>query len=138
MFVWIDKTGSASKDAIRKYRYSLHGMRPEYHRLLTRGKRVNTIAAMSSTGIIALDLTTDTLNGEVAELLRQAGIIALFLPPYSPDLNPIEEAFGYIKGYLRKHDKLFPYPADLIKTAFDSIIEEHCQAWISNSGYLYL
>ena len=96
---------------------------------------------MSSTGIIALDLTTDTVNGdkffdflrgslipnmmefngmnprsivimdncsvhhveEVTELLRQAGIV-LFLPPYSPDLNPLEEAFGYSKGYLRKHD----------------------------------
>ena len=140
-FVWIDETGSASRDAIRKYGYSLRGTRPEYHRLLTRGKRINAIAAMSSTGIIALDLTTDTVNGdkffdflraslipnmmsfngtnpqsivimdncsvhhveEVTELLRQAGIIVLFLPPYSPDLNPIEEAFGYIiKRILKK------------------------------------
>ena len=77
---------------------------------------------------------------EVTELLRQAGIVVLFLPPYSHDLNPLEEAFGYIKGYLRKYDELFPQsipsPIDLIKTAFDSITEEHCQAWISDSGYL--
>ena len=39
-------------------------MRAEYHRLLTRGKRVNAITAISSTGIIALELTTDTVNGD--------------------------------------------------------------------------
>lgn len=72
---------------------------------------------------------------EVTELLRQAGIV-LFLPLYIPDLNPIKETFGYTKGYSRKHDELFqsiPFPIDLIKTAFESITEEHCQAWISDS-----
>jgi len=43
---------------------------------------------------------------EVREVLQQAGIIVLFLPPYSPNLNPLEEAFSYIKQYLRKHDEL--------------------------------
>ena len=49
---------------------------------------------------------------EVRELL------VLFLPPYSPDLNPLEETF---RGYLRKHDELFqsiPFPSDLVKTVF--------------------
>ena len=169
MFVWIDETGSATRDAVRKYGYALRGMRAEYHRMLVRGQRVNAVAALSSNGIVALDLTTDTVNGdtffdflrgsliqnmmpfngtnpqsiivmdncsvhnvqEVKDLLWQAGIVVLFLPPYSPDLNPIEEAFSYIKGYLRKHDELIQ-----IKMAFDSISGEHCQAWISDSGYL--
>ena len=43
---------------------------------------------------------------EVKELMRQSGIVMLFLPPYSPDLNPVEEAFSYIKNYLQKHDQL--------------------------------
>lgn len=177
MFVWVDETGSATRDTIRKYGYALRGMRAEYQRLLVRGKRVNAIAAMSSTGIVALELKTDTVNGDiffyflrgslipnmmpfdgmnprsiivmdnctvhhvqaVKEILRQAGILVLYLPPYSPDLNPLEEAFSYIKGYLRKHDELFqsiPSPLDIIKTAFDSISEEHCQSWISHSCYL--
>ena len=177
MLVWSDETGSPVRDAIRKYGYALRGMRAEYQRLLTRSKRVNAIAAMSCTGIVALELTTDTVNGdkffdflraslipnmmpfngtnphsvlvmdncsvhhveEVKELLKQAGIVVLFLPPYSPDLNPLEEAFSYFKGYLRKHDELLhsiPSPLDLIKTAYDSISEEQCQAWISDSGYL--
>jgi len=38
---------------------------------------------------------------EVLDLFQQAGILVMFLPPYSPDVNPIEEAFSCIKSYLR-------------------------------------
>ena len=39
---------------------------------------------------------------KVRELVEEAGYELLYLPPYSPDLNPIEEAFSKIKGILRK------------------------------------
>src|SRR3954469_23951601 len=39
---------------------------------------------------------------EVRELIEGRGCEVLFLPPYSPDYNPIEEAFSKIKGLLRK------------------------------------
>lgn len=39
---------------------------------------------------------------EVRELIEARSCELLFLPPYSPDLNPIEEAFSKIKGLLRK------------------------------------
>jgi transposase len=38
----------------------------------------------------------------VRELVEGRGCQLLFLPPYSPDFNPIEEAFSKIKGLLRK------------------------------------
>src|SRR5215216_7300125 len=38
----------------------------------------------------------------VRELIEEQGCELLYLPPYSPDLNPIEEAFAKIKGVLRK------------------------------------
>ncbi len=75
---------------------------------------------------------------EVLDLFNQAGILVLFLPPYSPDLNPMEEAFSYIKSYLRKHDELLqavPNPQDIIGSAFYSITVNHCQSWIYHSGY---
>lgn len=61
---------------------------------------------------------------EVEEHFRQAGVVLLFLPTYSPDLNPMEEAFSCIKSYLRKHDSLLqaiPDPAIVIKEAFSAI-----------------
>jgi transposase len=38
----------------------------------------------------------------VRELLEGRGCELLYLPPYSPDLNPIEEAFAKLKGLVRK------------------------------------
>ena len=73
---------------------------------------------------------------EVRSLLEEAGILLIFLPPYSPDFNPIEMAFGYVKGYLKQHDDIaaaFPNPTSLVKSAFDDISIEHCQAWITHS-----
>ena len=57
---------------------------------------------------------------------------------YSPDLNPIEEAFSYVKQYLKKHDELLQVlgdPSHILQAAFDSITSEHCNAWITHSGY---
>lgn len=39
---------------------------------------------------------------KLKELCSAAGVDILFLPPYSPDLNPIEEHFGELKAFLRK------------------------------------
>ncbi len=43
---------------------------------------------------------------EVKQLFKDAGILLFFLPPYSPDMNPIEETFSFVKTYLRAHDEL--------------------------------
>ena len=58
---------------------------------------------------------------------------------YSPDLNPAEEAFSYIKGYLKKHDTLLQCGVsltDIIQAGFDSITTTQCQSWITHSGYV--
>ena len=44
---------------------------------------------------------------EVKDIVQQAEIILMFLPVYSPDLNPIEEAFSFVKQYLRQHCKQY-------------------------------
>lgn len=61
----------------------------------------------------------------------------LYLPPYSPDLNPIELAFGYVKQYLKQHeDIIHALPAiNIVKAAFKSINKELSNAWIEHCGY---
>ena len=74
----------------------------------------------------------------VAELFREAGILVFFLPPYSPDYNPIEELFSCIKYYLKDHDQILQAmndPTPVIQAAFDSITPEKCMGWIRHSGY---
>ena len=75
---------------------------------------------------------------EVKELAKQLGIVILYLPPYSPDYNPIEETFSYVKAYLRRHDELLqvvPDPTCIIKEAFNSISSQHLTSWAVHAGY---
>ena len=58
----------------------------------------------------------------VTTLIEEAGILLLFLPPYSPDLNPIECVFGFVKGYLKEYEHIscaFPDSRVLLKSAFE-------------------
>ena len=61
--MWIDESGSDARDHIHTFSYALRGMTPTSHRLLARGKRVNAIAALSSSGLLAVDLVIGTVSG---------------------------------------------------------------------------
>lgn len=39
----------------------------------------------------------------ICEVARRKGVFVRFLPPYSPDFNPIEESFSDLKAYIRRH-----------------------------------
>ena len=75
----------------------------------------------------------------VEDLFTNAGVLLLWLPPYSPDLNPIEEAFSSVKAYLKQHHDILHLtsvdPVPIIHTAFHQITKQHCNGWISHLGY---
>jgi transposase len=52
--------------------------------------------------VVVMDNLSSHKGGRVRELIEGQGCQLLYLPPYSPDLNPIEEAFAKLKGLLRK------------------------------------
>ncbi len=52
--------------------------------------------------MVVLDNLTAHKGERVRELIEERGCELLYLPPYSPDLNHIEEAFAKIKGILLK------------------------------------
>ena len=52
--------------------------------------------------VVVMDNLTAHKGERVRELIEGRGCELLYLPPYSPDFNPIEEAFAKIKGLLRK------------------------------------
>ena len=87
--------------------------------------------------IVVLDNCSIHHARSVKDTLQDAGILVIYLPPYSPDLNPIE-AFSYIKCYLKDHDDLLQavtQPTSIIQAAFDSITAKQCKGWIKHSGY---
>lgn len=52
--------------------------------------------------VVILDNLSAHKSDKAAQILRTKGAWFLFLPPYSPDLNPIEKAFSKLKAHLRK------------------------------------
>jgi hypothetical protein len=53
--------------------------------------------------VIVMDNASWHHSERILEMAREAGVIIIFLPPYSPDFNPIEEKFGMLKRFIEKH-----------------------------------
>jgi transposase len=57
----------------------------------------------------------------IRHAIEARGATLLYLPPYSPDFNPIENAFAKLKAYVRKHDaRTIDVSKQLQPTLFDS------------------
>ena len=86
--------------------------------------------------IVVIDNLGSHKGRKVRQLLRAAGIRLFFLPPYSPDLNPIEHVFAKLKALLRKaaartKEALWVTIGELL----DEFSPEECQNYLTNCGY---
>jgi putative transposase len=82
----------------------------------------------------------DNLGSHKAKATRQAirevGARLIFLPPYSPDLNPIEQFFAKLKHLLRKaKERTEEAVNDRIKLIIKATSKTECQNCIRNAGY---
>ncbi|CAB4024257.1 Hypothetical predicted protein [Paramuricea clavata] len=76
---------------------------------------------------------------EVIERVYDYGAIIRFLPPYSPDLNPIEEVFANVKHYLRQNHLVLQSlqdPSPLIWNAYGQITSNDCLGYMHHAGYI--
>ena len=65
MIIWVDETGSARKDSVRSYSYSLKGMCAISHELRVSGQRNNAIVAMSTEVMEDVYIVEGNVTGEV-------------------------------------------------------------------------
>ena len=88
--------------------------------------------------VVILDNASIHHTDDVIQLLQNTGALVLFLPPYSPDLNPIEEAFSKLKSTMKAHEEVL---TDIdtntaVLTAINNISVHDCQKWIKHAGYV--
>ena len=86
--------------------------------------------------VVVMDNLSPHKHPRVRELVERAGCRLLYLPPYSPDLNPIEQAIAKVKSVLRKlacRDVALLYGA--IGDALKTITTADATAFIKHSGY---
>ncbi len=86
--------------------------------------------------VVVMDNLGSHKGKAVRRAIRQAGAHLLFLPPYSPDLNPIEQAFAKLKTLLRKaNERTIEATWRRIGSLLDEFSAEECTNHLVNSGY---
>jgi len=86
--------------------------------------------------IVIMDNLGSHKGQPVRKAIRSAGAKLLFLPPYSPDLNPIEQVFAKLKLLLRKAaERSVEDTWQRIGSLLDAFPPHECAAYLRNSGY---
>jgi len=87
--------------------------------------------------VVILDnLNTHRVAG-VSQVLGASGHSFYYLPPYSPDFNPIENMWSKVKSVLRRlAARTFDELADAMKTAILSVTKNDCEGFFKNCGYV--
>jgi len=93
--------------------------------------------ALSPGTAVILDNLSTHRNEQAAAALRRRGCWFLFLPPYSPDLNPIEQAYSKLKAHLRRIGaRTFDTLINAIGEVCDLFTPEECQNFFRHAGYV--
>ena len=86
--------------------------------------------------IVVMDNLGSHKGKAVRQAIKKAGARLLFLPPYSPDLNPIEQVFSKIKHWMRCAQKrTLEGVCDYIGALVSTITSNECKNYFENDGY---
>jgi transposase len=86
--------------------------------------------------IVVLDNLGSHKSGAVRQAIRAAGAKLFFLPPYSPDLNPIEQVFAKLKELLRKENaRSVDATWRAVGTTLSRFPPAECANYLANAGY---
>jgi transposase len=86
--------------------------------------------------IVVMDNLPAHKNAAVRQIIEAAGAELRYLPPYSPDLNPIEQAFSKLKAHLRKaQERSIDALWQRIGTLIDLFQPIECANFFLNAGY---
>lgn len=99
------------------------------HEVLIPNTRVGQVIVMDN---FSVHHTDDVVNA-----ILSSGLELVFLPPYSPELNPIEHCFSKVKAYLRKAAASTRQMLETaIGEALNLVSSADARGWFSNCGYL--
>ena len=86
--------------------------------------------------IVIMDNLSSHKRAAVRERIEAVGASLMYLPPYSPDFNPIEKAFSRLKAMLRKiGERTVAGLWDLIGQLVDIFLPDECANYFSSCGY---
>ncbi len=94
------------------------------------------IPTLAPGDIVVMDNLSSHKGWAVRAAIEAAGAELRFLPPYSPDLNPIEQAFSKLKAHLRKHaERSMDTLWDRLGALIEDFTATECRNFFSHAGY---
>ena len=94
------------------------------------------VPTLSPGDIVIMDNLGSHKSIAVRRAIRRAGAKLFFLPPYSPDLNPIEQVFAKLKTLFRKaEERTVEACWKRIGNLLDAFQPAECANYLANSGY---
>lgn len=98
--------------------------------------RQHLVRILQPGDIVVMDNLPSHKVAGVADAIRQVGAELVYLPPYSPDLNPIEQVFAKAKTEIRKRKpRTVADTETLCGDALDWFSNTDCQNYIRHAGY---
>jgi transposase len=101
--------------------------------------RQQLVPTLAAGDVVIMDNLSSHKRVGVREAIEAAGATLLYLPPYSPDFNPIENAFAKFKGLLKST------PQRTVETLWnacgqllDRFSEPECRNYLRHAGYRYI
>jgi transposase len=92
--------------------------------------------SLSPGQVLVMDNLGAHRGERVRELIQERGCELLYLPPYSPDLNPIEEAFSKVKGLLRRTGaRTREALIEAMGRALEAVSAEEARGFFEHRGY---
>jgi len=89
--------------------------------------------------VVIMDNLSPHKSAETLSLIQQLGAEVLFLPAYSPDLNPIEKMWSKLKEFLRSAQaKSRPSLIEAIASALETITAQDVINWFASFGYSFI
>lgn len=94
------------------------------------------VPALSPGDIVIMDNLSAHKSEAICTAIEAAGAELRYLPPYSPDLNPIEQAFSKLKALLRKHaERSMESLWQRIGSLLTQFTATECRNFFRNAGY---
>lgn len=86
--------------------------------------------------VVVMDNLSSHKGPRVREMIEAAGAQLRYLPPYSPDFNPIENAFAKLKALLRKaRERTMDALWSTIGSVIDLFTPQECENYFAAAGY---
>lgn len=94
------------------------------------------VPTLSAGDVVIMDNLSSYKKPAIRQAIRAVGARLLFLPPYSPDLNPIEQVFAKLKHLMRKAaERSHEATWRRVGTLLDTFTASECRNYLASSGY---